>query len=185
MESIVVCNKIQLRIRIPMVNPIFHARVVCGRHQIRGNARGPTEQTAMTMKDFRKYHGIFFSAKFKGFDPSRNSPQCLHFIAASWISSAQKGHFFIIISLGRTVKIPNQYFRKCNVNITYCVFIVNKLSDLKTDDICWFPEVMLHIFRNCISDDNRKESLWYTVQRHFIIRLPQHTSISRRNCKSL
>ena len=116
MESIALWNKIQLRTRIPMVSPIFHARVVCGRHQIRGNARGPTEQTAMTMKDFRKYHGTFFSAKIRGFDPSINSPQCLHFIAASWISSAQKGHFFIIITLGRIVKIPNQHFRKCTVN---------------------------------------------------------------------
>ncbi len=49
-----------------MVSPIFHPRVVCGRHQIRGNARGPTEQTAMTIKVFRKYHGIFFSAKRGG-----------------------------------------------------------------------------------------------------------------------
>ena len=68
-----------------MVNPIFHARAVSGRNQIRGNAKGPTEQTAMTMKDLRKYHGIFFSfsAEWEGRDPSRNSPQCLHFIAAS------------------------------------------------------------------------------------------------------
>ena len=66
MESIVVWNNIQLRTRIPMVSPIFHARVVCGRHQIRGNARGPTEQTAMIIKDFRKYHGIFSSAKRGG-----------------------------------------------------------------------------------------------------------------------
>lgn len=55
-ESTVIWNKTQLRTRIPMVSPIFHARVVCGRHQIRGNARGPTEQTAMIIKDFLKYH---------------------------------------------------------------------------------------------------------------------------------
>ena len=56
MEAIVVWNKIQLRTRIPTVSPIFHASVVCGRHQIRGKARGPTQQTAMIIKDFRKYH---------------------------------------------------------------------------------------------------------------------------------
>jgi hypothetical protein len=42
-------------------------------------------------------------------EASRNSPQCLHFIASSWISSAQKGHFFIIISLGRTSRIRRGY----------------------------------------------------------------------------
>ncbi len=56
MDSVVTWKKIQLRTRIPIVSPIFHARVVCGRHQIRGNARGPTKQTAMIIKDFRKYH---------------------------------------------------------------------------------------------------------------------------------
>ncbi len=63
MDSIVAWNNIQLRTRIPMVRPIFHARDVCGRHQISGNARGPTVQTAMTMKDVRKYHGNFSFAK--------------------------------------------------------------------------------------------------------------------------
>ncbi len=56
MDSIVTWKKIKLRTRIPIVSPIFHARVVCGRHQIRGNARGPTKQTARIIKDFRKYH---------------------------------------------------------------------------------------------------------------------------------
>ena len=56
MDSIVVWNKIQLRTRTPSVSPIFHARVVCGRSQIRGNAKGPTQETAMIIKDFRKYH---------------------------------------------------------------------------------------------------------------------------------
>jgi len=100
MDSIVVWNKIQLRTSIAIVSPIFHARVVCGCHQIRGNARGPTQKTAMIIKDFRKYHWIFSSAKRGSLEASRKSPQCLHFIASSWISSAQKGHFFIIISLG-------------------------------------------------------------------------------------
>ena len=123
MDSIVIWSKIQLRTRIPMVSPIFHARVVCGRHQIRGNARGPTEQTAMIIKDFRKYHWIFSSAKRGGgVAASRNSPQCLHFIASSWISLAQKGHFFIIISLGRTLRLTGSriYWRSGGVDCYGC-----------------------------------------------------------------
>jgi hypothetical protein len=81
MDSIMASNNIQVRTRMPMVSPIFHATDVFGRHQIRGNARGPTEQTARTIKDVRKYHLIFSSAARGG--PFRNSPQCLHFIAAS------------------------------------------------------------------------------------------------------
>ena len=83
MDSIVVWNSIQLRTRIPIVSPIFHAIVVCGRNQIRGNARGPTPQSAMIIKVFRKYHGIFCSARRGRLEASINSPQCLHFIAAS------------------------------------------------------------------------------------------------------
>ncbi len=98
MDSIVLWNKIQLRTRIPIVSPIFHARVVCGRHQINGNARGPTQQTAMIINDFRKNHEIFSSAERGGLETSGNSPQCLHFFAASCISSPQKGHFLIITS---------------------------------------------------------------------------------------
>jgi hypothetical protein len=56
MDSIVVWNKSQLRTRIPIESPIFHARVICGCNQIRGNAKGPTQQTAMIIEDFRKYH---------------------------------------------------------------------------------------------------------------------------------
>ena len=102
MDSTVVWYRIQLRTRIPTVSPIFHASDVRGRSQTRGNAKGPTAQTAITTKDVRKYHCSFFSAKRRRLEASRNSPQCLHFIASSWISSAQNGHFFIIISLGRT-----------------------------------------------------------------------------------
>jgi len=83
MDSIVVWYKIQLRTRIPMVSPIFHARVVCGRHQIKGNASGPTDKTAMMIKVFPKYQGIFSSAMRGRAEASRNSPQCLHFIASS------------------------------------------------------------------------------------------------------
>lgn len=86
---------------MPRVSPIFQAGAVLGRHQIRGNINGPTKQNAMTIKDVRKYHGNFSPASRGCFAGSKNSPQCLHFIAASWISSAQKGHFFIILSLGR------------------------------------------------------------------------------------
>ena len=56
MDSIVVWNKIQLKTRIPIVSPIFHTNVVCGRHQIKGNAKGPTQKNAMLIKDFWKYH---------------------------------------------------------------------------------------------------------------------------------
>lgn len=81
MDSIVAWNKNQVRTMIPMVSPIFHARDVCGRHQISGNASGPTEQSAKTIKDVRKYHLNFSSAARD--EPSRNSPQCLHFMAAT------------------------------------------------------------------------------------------------------
>jgi hypothetical protein len=43
-------------------------------------------------------------------DKFRNSPQCLHFRASFWISSAQNGHFFIIISLSRTVQESRNVF---------------------------------------------------------------------------
>jgi len=66
-----------------MVSPIFHARDICGCHQIMGNASGPTERSAMMMTDFRKYHGNFSSAVFVDVGAFKNSPQCLHFIAAS------------------------------------------------------------------------------------------------------
>ena len=83
MDSIVAWNKNQLRTRIPIVSPIFHDRVVCGRNQIRGNARGPAQQTAMMIMDLRKYHFIFSSVQRGGWEASRNLPQRLHFIASS------------------------------------------------------------------------------------------------------
>ena len=68
--------------RIPIVSPIFHAKDVCGRHQIRGRANGPTLARAIVMVDFLKYQGVF-SAVW-GDDPAvKNSLQCLHLIAAS------------------------------------------------------------------------------------------------------
>jgi len=83
MDSRVTWNNIQLSARITIVSPIFQLRVVLGRHQINGKARGPTLQTAMIIKDFRKYHLIVSSLWCGREDASRNSPQCLHFIAAS------------------------------------------------------------------------------------------------------
>ena len=110
MVSIVNLKNIQLSARITIVSPIFQRRVVSGRHQINGNARGPTVQIAMIIKDFRKYHLIVFSLWCGRGDASRNSPQCLHFIAASWISSAQYGHVFILsISLGQRLNFCFKY----------------------------------------------------------------------------
>jgi uncharacterized protein (DUF2236 family) len=83
MDALVLWYKIQLRTRIPVVRPIFQARVIRGCHQIMGNANGPTERTARIIKDVRKYHGTFSSATRGRAEASRNSPQCLHFIAAS------------------------------------------------------------------------------------------------------
>jgi hypothetical protein len=99
MDASVDWNNIQLNARITIVSPIFHPRAVSGRHQISGNARGPTVQTAMIINDLLKYHLMDWDGRE---DALRNSPQCLHLIAASWISSAQKGHFFIIHFPGRT-----------------------------------------------------------------------------------
>ena len=67
---------------MPKVSPIFQARVVRGRHQISGNANGPTEQTAKAIKLVRKYHGTRLTST-RGQAPSKNSPQCLHLIAAA------------------------------------------------------------------------------------------------------
>jgi hypothetical protein len=53
------------------------------------------------MNEVLKYHGNDAAGLAGGrycagrFDPSRNSKQCLHLMASSWISSAQKGHFFM------------------------------------------------------------------------------------------
>jgi hypothetical protein len=62
MDSSEALNKIQLRRSIAIVRPIFHAREVFGRNQIRGKAIGPIHATAMIMKDFLKYQGNFSSA---------------------------------------------------------------------------------------------------------------------------
>lgn len=78
-----------------IVNPVFHIRDIFGRHHIRGKAKGPTQKTARTIKDVRKYQGIRFPSVNCRHLSSRNSPQCLHFIASFCISSAQYGHFFI------------------------------------------------------------------------------------------
>jgi len=89
--------KAQLMARMPMLSPTFHAREVRGRHQISGKASGPTLHNAITMKVVLKYHGNFAWATGWFGKSNRNSPQCLHLIASSWISSAQKGHFFMFV----------------------------------------------------------------------------------------
>ena len=64
-----------------------------GFHQMSGSASGPAQSNAMTTLDVLKYHlplagGSVGSAGWR-VEPWRNSPQCLHLIAVSWISSAQ------------------------------------------------------------------------------------------------
>ena len=66
-----------------MVSPSFHAGDVRGRHQIKGNAGGPTLHSARTINVVRKYHGSFFPALQRIAKPSRNSLQCLLYIASS------------------------------------------------------------------------------------------------------
>jgi hypothetical protein len=41
-------------------------------------------------------------------DSFNHSPQCLHFIASSWISSAQKGHFFTLESSFYSFRLMRQ-----------------------------------------------------------------------------
>lgn len=92
--------KNQLIMRMAIVSMIFNDRLICGCSHISGIANGGRQKKAIIMEDVRRYHGILFSDLDGGADerplPSRNSPQCLHFIASSWISSAQNGHFFIL-----------------------------------------------------------------------------------------
>jgi hypothetical protein len=89
-------NMTALMARIKMVNIIFRCVDQPGRHQISGKANGPTQNTAKTMVELRKSQGVGgLEIGADGLEPSRNSPQCLHLMAASWMSSAQKGHFFI------------------------------------------------------------------------------------------
>jgi len=118
MDSIVAWNKNQLITRIAMVIPIFHACESFGCHQIMGSASGPTVQRATTMEDVRKYQGRVSLATRGAAEVFRNSPQCLHFMASFWISSAQKGHFFMVFSLGidgrrigrHLLELPFQHF---------------------------------------------------------------------------
>ena len=73
----------QVKTATAIVQPIFQVGEVLGRHQINGKAKGPTQQTAITMVEVRKYQGIRLSGAGARTDPSRNSPQCLHLMAAS------------------------------------------------------------------------------------------------------
>ncbi len=82
-DAMVILNNTQLSARMRIVRPIFQAREVLGRSQMRGRARGPTLHNAMTIKVFPKYHLVLLSLG-RGWDGmARNSPQCLHFIASS------------------------------------------------------------------------------------------------------
>lgn len=81
---------------ITQVNPsatalitIFQTTFNRGCHQTIGKANGPTLQKANTITDVRKYHGTFREGSRGGMEPSKNSPQYLHLMASSWISSAQ------------------------------------------------------------------------------------------------
>jgi hypothetical protein len=56
----------------------------------KGMAKGPTQRNKIMITKDEEYHLFLISAD----DASKNSPQCLHFMASSIISSAQKGHFF-------------------------------------------------------------------------------------------
>lgn len=71
----------------------FHLVSKRGFHQMSGSASGPTQRNAMTTLDVLKYHlplvGASVGKAGGRVAPSRNSPQCLHLMAASWISSAQ------------------------------------------------------------------------------------------------
>ena len=84
-----------------MMMMIFWFWLNRGFNQIKGSIKGPTVKKSNTSQFVLKYHlpcsFIVITSTF-----SKNSPQCLHFIASSWISSAQYGHFFIINLL-----IPN------------------------------------------------------------------------------
>jgi len=73
---------------------IFQTADIFGCHHTMGKASGPTQRKARMTIDVRKYQGGFSPGSGGGRVPFRNSPQCLHLMAASWISSAQYGHLF-------------------------------------------------------------------------------------------
>ena len=77
-----------------MVQPIFQTGEIRGCRQIIGNASGGTHKTTIAIDDVRKYQGNGFVGGGILRVPSKNSPQCLHLMAASWISSAQNGQVF-------------------------------------------------------------------------------------------
>ena len=71
--------------------PIFQAILELGCHQIIGNASGPTLSNGDHDERSPEIPGKrwFPPGSGGGRMPSRNSPQCLHLMASSWISSAQ------------------------------------------------------------------------------------------------
>lgn len=86
---------IQQNPRIAAVMASFQAKCIFGCSQTEGNANGGNVTNMSTMNEVLKYQGsVWFgpAGRMGGaecFDPSRNSMQCLHLIASSWISSAQ------------------------------------------------------------------------------------------------
>src|SRR3989339_254830 len=64
--------------------------------QTRGKTKGPIIKNPKNQGTFCINDKLSFFCG-AGLAPFKNSEQCLHFIASSCISSAQKGHFFIIM----------------------------------------------------------------------------------------
>jgi len=62
-----------------------------GLNQSKGKASGPAHKNPIITQFVLKYHCALE-------DLFKNSPQYLHLTASSCMSSAQKGHFFIIYS---------------------------------------------------------------------------------------
>ena len=73
----------QVNARTAMVQPIFQGGEIWGCRQIIGNASGGTQKTTIAIDDVRKYQGNGFLGEGILRVPSRNSPQCLHLMAAS------------------------------------------------------------------------------------------------------
>lgn len=56
MDCSITLNNTQLTSNTTAVSPVFHASVIPGRHQIKGNANGPTDAKAKIMNAGLKYH---------------------------------------------------------------------------------------------------------------------------------
>ena len=104
MDWTVATHAPQVRSRMPAHAAAFQGLESLGWKMTMGNASGGRLSTTITIAAVRKYQGRGLAAGRGGrFDSSRNSPQCLHLTASSWISSAQYGHFFMFGS-GRCLR---------------------------------------------------------------------------------